>query len=220
MFLSVSEATEKPFMKFRQAVIRAFTSRIFLTKVFVALIFAILLLSSEGWEEKNIVLEEALYLLGVVAVAACLVGRAWSLSYISGSKDSRLITTGPYSISRNPLYFANFLGAVGLGLCTETLTVTLVTIITFAVYYPRVIAAEEKRLLELFGEDFESYRRRVPRFFPAFKGLVEDEEMLVSVRAFRNGLRDLGAIVLALGLLEFIESLHRAHVLPTLFTLY
>ncbi len=199
---------------------QAFAGRIFLTKVFVFFVFSALLFSTEGWEAKSILFEESLYFVGVVMVAVCLVGRAWSLSYISGNKNDRLVSTGPYSLCRNPLYFSNFIGAVGLGLCTETLTVTAMIIFVFALYYPRVILGEERRLQELFGAEFKSYCERVPRFLPSLKFFSEDEKVLVSARAFRNGLRDLGALVLAVGLIEFVEALHKAHVLPNFFVLY
>ena len=159
-------------------------------------------------------------MLGVAFVAGCIVGRAWGLSYISGSKNARLIKSGPYSLSRNPLYFANFLGAMGLALCTRTITVTLIVGITFALYYPRTIDGEEEKLRELFGDEFDEYRSRVPRFFPKLSGLVEDEEVVVGMRSLSRGIRELGAIVLAMGLMEVLQTLHRAGVLPNLFTLY
>jgi protein-S-isoprenylcysteine O-methyltransferase Ste14 len=210
----------RPFVNIQQTVTKSLKSRIFLTQVFGALVFLTLLFSAEGWESRNALLEGSLYLAGVVLVALCLVGRAWGLSYIAGKKNRMLVTTGPYSLCRNPLYFSSFLGAVGLGLCTETFTMTAAVLVAFALYYPGVIRREELELRELFGAEFEAYQRSVPAFFPSFKAFVEDETMLISVRAFRNGLRDLGFFIVVVGLLEFVEALHRAGVLPTLLKLY
>jgi len=199
---------------------RAFKSRISLTQAFAALLFLALMFCTEGWYVRHVIFEESLYFVGVVLVAACVVGRAWSLSYIAGSKKSRLVTTGPYSLCRNPLYFSNMLGAVGLGLCTETFTITIVVLVAFALYYPGVIEREEERLGRLFGAEFESYHNRVSAFVPSLRSFVEDDSMLVSVRALRGGLRDLGAFVVGIGLIEFVEALHEANVLPTLLVLY
>lgn len=196
------------------------TNRMFLTKAFAVLVLGALIFSSEGWNYRNILIEESLFFAGLFLVALCLMGRAWGLSYISGSKNRRLITSGPYSLCRNPLYFSNLLGAVGLALCTETITITLVVIAVFVLYYPRVIDKEEKRLRELFGEEFETYCQRVPRLFPRFKGFTEDENVLISARAFRRGVLDLGALVMAVGLIELVEVLHKANILPSLFVLY
>ncbi len=198
----------------------ALRSRIFLTKVFGLMVISTLLVATSGWEMTSVIVDEGLFMVGVVLVAACASLRAWSLSYIAGSKDSRLITTGPYSLCRNPLYLANFVGAVGLGFCTETLFFPLAIFLVFALYYPRTIGAEEKRLRGLFGAGFERYASTVPRLLPSFSGYVEEDTMCVSTKSFRRGMRDLAFLISLVGVLEFIEALHEAQVLPTLFKLY
>jgi protein-S-isoprenylcysteine O-methyltransferase Ste14 len=40
--------------------------------------------------------------------------RLWCSLYISGYKNSQLITSGPYSLCRNPLYFFSFVGFAAL----------------------------------------------------------------------------------------------------------
>lgn len=199
---------------------KAFSSRIFLTKLFAVSIFALLIVSSEGWEHKFRLFDEALFMAGVMLVALCLVGRAWSLSYISGSKNRVLTTTGPYSLCRNPLYFSNFLGGLGLGLCTETISIPFLIAAVFALYYPGVIEREESRLHELFGPEFEEYARRVPRFLPSVRGFVENESITISTRPFRRGLMELVALVLAIGLIEFVEALHESQILASYFSLF
>jgi protein-S-isoprenylcysteine O-methyltransferase Ste14 len=200
--------------------LRALTGRVFLQRAFVALVFVALLVSSEGWKSRYSLVEESLYLAGVVLVALCLVGRAWSLSYIAGSKNKKLTTTGPYSLCRNPLYFSNFLGGVGLGFCTESVVFPILIAAVFAVYYPLVIRKEERKLQRVFGQEFEGYTRRVPRFVPSLKSFSEEERIVISTKSFRRGIVDLAAIVVLMGLIEVIESLHEAHVLTTYFTFY
>jgi protein-S-isoprenylcysteine O-methyltransferase Ste14 len=34
----------------------------------------------------------------------------------------------------------------------------------FGLYYPEIMAREERRIDELFGESFRQYQQRVPRF--------------------------------------------------------
>ena len=87
--------------------------------------------------------------------------------YSSGYKSSELVTQGPYSVSRNPLYFFSFVGLIGIGLATETVTLTLFLVAFFALVYPAVIAGEEEFLRGKFGDAYAEYCRRMPRFFPA-----------------------------------------------------
>lgn len=55
-----------------------------------------------------------LFLLGLLLVGVATVGRLWCSLYISGHENSELITTGPYSLSRNPLYFFSLPGFAGI----------------------------------------------------------------------------------------------------------
>jgi protein-S-isoprenylcysteine O-methyltransferase Ste14 len=200
--------------------VKTLKKRIFLSQVFGVLVLLTLLLSRESWGINHLVFSESLYLFGVALVATCVVGRAWSLSYISGSKNKKLITTGPYSMCRNPLYFSNFMGAIGLALCTESLILPFLTIVGFSLIYPRVMSREEKKLHRLFGIEFSSYCEKVPRFFPSPRVFTEDDSVIISTKSFRNGLRDIGVFVMGIGFIEFIEALHTAHILPIFFKLY
>ena len=44
-------------------------------------------------------------MVGVTLAIVCIGGRLWSCLYIGSRKNRELVTTGPYSITRNPLYF-------------------------------------------------------------------------------------------------------------------
>lgn len=208
------------FIPVLRTVSRTLQKRKFLSEVFGGLVFLTLLFSKESWDAEYMLFSESLFLVGTVLVAACVIGRAWSLSHISGSKNKRLITTGPYSMCRNPLYFSNFLGAVGLGLCTESLTLPFLITVGFALIYPRAMSREEKKLHRLFGPEFSSYYERVPRFFPSARNFSEDVSVIISTESFRDSLRDIGLFVIAIGLIEFIEALHTARILPIFFKLY
>jgi len=189
-------------------------NRIRMSQLFVLLIVGLLAVSESHWERTF--MDAVLFLVGAVLVGAATMGRLWCSLYIAGYKEGTLITIGPYSISRNPLYFFSFVGAVGLGLATETFTFGVLFALWFALFYPPVIRAEERRLLDLHGARFEDYTRRVPRFFPRFGLLVEPEHYTVRPVHFRNHLLDALWFVWGLGLVELIEAVHMYQLLPTL----
>jgi protein-S-isoprenylcysteine O-methyltransferase Ste14 len=201
------------------ALIKLFVAnRIRMSQLFVLLIMVLLAVSESHWERTF--MDAVLFLFGAVLVGAATMGRLWCSLYIAGYKEGTLITIGPYSISRNPLYFFSFVGAVGLGLATETFTFGVLFTLWFALFYPPVIRAEERRLRELHGARFEDYAHRVPRFFPRFSLLVEPEHYTVRPVHFRNHLLDALWFVWGLGLVELIEAVHVYELLPTLVRWY
>ena len=74
------------------------------------------------------------------------------------------MTTGPNSISRNPMY----VGLAGLLLANATWRGSwagLVPIAGFVVLIDRIqIEAEESALLEKFGAEYDAYRASAPRW--------------------------------------------------------
>jgi protein-S-isoprenylcysteine O-methyltransferase Ste14 len=50
-------------------------------------------------------IHEFLEMAGVSLALLCVAGRMWSSLYIGSRKNRELVTAGPYSITRNPLYF-------------------------------------------------------------------------------------------------------------------
>jgi len=148
------------------------------------------------------------------------MGRLWCSLYISGHKTEKLVTTGPYSITRNPLYFFSLIGAFGVGLASETLVIPAVVLLGFAIYYPRVIKAEEKRLLKIHAEQFDNYVARTPRFFPKWSLLIEPKNYVVHPARFRKDILSALWFIWLIGVLEIIEGIHEAGIVVPIFTLY
>ena len=140
--------------------------RILLSRIAVALVLLLFVFAQSAWESRNEAVEFGLFFVGLILVAIASSGRMWCSLYIAGYKNNRLITEGPYSISRNPLYFFSLIGVVGIGCATETFTFPILLTILFASYYGFVIKSEARRLRGLFGDEYEAYASRVPAFFP------------------------------------------------------
>ena len=192
--------------------------RILISRLFVISIVALILISQSRWEDSLV--GPVLFLAGTVLIGFAVVGRLWCSMYISGYKSGTLITEGPYSMSRNPLYFFSFLGAVGVGLATETLTIPACVFLAFAFYYPMVIKAEQKKLAKIHGDAFNDYCKRTPVFFPSFKLLKEPEEYTVKPKIFRKTLFEVLWFVLLLGFLEIQDGLNHAGLLPIIFKMF
>jgi protein-S-isoprenylcysteine O-methyltransferase Ste14 len=194
------------------------THRLMVSRVF-ALAFFIAVLANESVHEGNLI-STALFLIGLVLVGIATVGRLWCSLYISGHKNEALITTGPYSISRNPLYFFSLLGFAGIGFASETFTLGVVLIVAMLIGYPAVIRQEEAVLRARFGAAFEDYCARVPRFLPKLSGYVEPDTYVVNPRLFRRTMFDVVWFVWFVGIVEVVEALHEYHYVKPLIHLF
>jgi protein-S-isoprenylcysteine O-methyltransferase Ste14 len=93
------------------------------------------------------------------------LGKQWTYEarVIEGHE---LITQGPYSVVRNPIYLGMFGLMVATGLAYATWWALLAAVIIFLSGNRIRIRSEEKLLRETFGAQFDEYARRVPAFFP------------------------------------------------------
>ncbi len=191
-------------------------TRLFVSRLFALGILSLLFLGSSYWSSVPL-FGQTLFLIGVLLAVLGFCGRLWCLSYIAGRKKKALVTVGPYSMCRHPLYFFSLVGGIGLGLCTETLTAALLFALAFVVYYPHIIRTEERFLSENFSE-YSVYKSRAPLFFPRWSGFT-DGSALVNATALRGEIMEGGGFLCCIGLFGFIECLHLTEILPTYFLL-
>ena len=151
---------------------------------------------------------------GIVLIGLAVVGRLWCSLFISGYKSSSLVTVGPYSPCRHPLYLFSLLGFVGIGLTTERLALAAAVALAFLLAYPAVMAQEEKLLRERFGGAFEAYARRTPRLLPRWSGWTEPDEYVVRPRLYRRTMGDVVWFVWAAALVEIVDALHATGAVP------
>ncbi len=194
--------------------------RIPLSRVIAVVLIAIIALSNSEWEETIPAVSTLLFFIGIFLVAIASLGRMWCSLYIAGYKTEVLITKGPYSICRNPLYFFSLIGAMGVGFASETTLIPTILFIVFMLYYPMVIHSEEKELQSLHGEKFEKYAATTPKFFPKLSCLTEPEKYIVNPIVFRKHMFSALWFVWLAGILEIIEELHELKMLPVLFKIY
>lgn len=154
------------------------------------------------------VLEYPAEQLGLIAIAICIIGRAWCSLYIGGRKKQEVVSIGPYSVSRNPLYVFSFIGAFGIG-AQSSLAVGGVFAVACWLVFRVVVHKEERFLSEAFGLQYESYRDRTPRFLPDPALWRDDQEVLVRPAFFVQTIWDGSFFLLALPIFEAMEGIQR-----------
>jgi len=84
------------------------------------------------------------------------------------NQGPELETTGLHKYVRHPLYAGTFLFIIGLFILMPTLA-NLVSVIVIIAYTLIAIRFEEKKLVNVFGEAYRDYQRKVPMIIPALK---------------------------------------------------
>lgn len=164
-------------------------------------------------------LHELIEWIGIVLIVTCILGRTWASLYIGGRKIEELVTIGPYSTMRNPLYFFSVLGAVGVGAQVGSIVVALVCgLIAFVVFYV-VVLQEEKVLIARYGDSFRSYMARVPRFIPKPSLWIDEPTLMIRPPRVLMTFADALLFLLAVPLAEGFEYLQDAGIVPVLFLL-
>jgi protein-S-isoprenylcysteine O-methyltransferase Ste14 len=99
------------------------------------------------------------------ATAIRTLGEQWSLAarVVEGHK---LVTEGPYSIVRNPIYTGMFGMLLATGLAVSHWIGLATAIIFFAIGTLIRVRSEENLLREMFGPEFEEYAHEVPAVIP------------------------------------------------------
>ncbi|TIP40394.1 MAG: isoprenylcysteine carboxylmethyltransferase family protein [Mesorhizobium sp.] len=163
---------------------------------------------------------EVVETIGFTMVLACFLGRLWSILFVGGRKNDELIVSGPFSMTRNPLYFFSTVGAVGIGLMFgSVLAAAMLGLASFLVF--RFTARKEAAYLAgKFGAAYAAYAERTPSFWPNPLLYRDEAQWLFSTGALRNTFRD-GLYFLALfPVIEAVEYARLSGHLPTLFTVY
>lgn len=130
--------------------------------------------------------------LGYIMVSFCAMGRLYTTVFIGGRKNQTLVTDGPYSIIRHPLYLLSLIGIVGIAFITENALVIAVFPVCFVVLYYQLMRREEAYLSAKFADAYRDYMQRTPRFLPNFARYQAPEVITTKPdfvwKAFRDSL--------------------------------
>jgi protein-S-isoprenylcysteine O-methyltransferase Ste14 len=155
-----------------------------------ALALVPLMIFTTGGARSGSWYREGLEGIGLFLIGAGILGRAWSTLYIGGRKARELVTVGPYSVCRNPLYLFAFIAVAGLGVQTGSLVMAGVfTVGAYCIFVP-VVRHEERALRAVFGARFDTYLADVPRFLPRFSLWRDVRSLQVDPRRYRQTVLD------------------------------
>ena len=146
--------------------------------------------------------------IGIVLIFFGILGRLWSILYIGGKKSAEVISDGPYSLCRHPLYLFSTIASFGFALMLQSLIFALfLTILVFLVLFATA-ANEEAKLRELLGPAYGDYARKTPRILPRFSLFRSEAEVTFRVKTLRVNFAD--ALVF-LGLIPVAEAINWWH---------
>ncbi|MBM4252857.1 MAG: isoprenylcysteine carboxylmethyltransferase family protein [Deltaproteobacteria bacterium] len=122
--------------------------------------------------------------LGTLIVVLGELVRIYSVAFIGSVSRTRnvetagsaLITSGPFSYVRNPLYVGNFLITVGLAVFSGVGWIVFVAAALFGFQYYCIVKHEERLLVGRFGTAYEEYMTQVPPWVPTKWPTLENLE--------------------------------------------
>ena len=109
--------------------------------------------------------------LVLIGIGTCVL--VWSVRefYVTGrgtlapwARPTRLVTTGPYRVTRNPMYLC--VAFVLAGWCTlwDSTGLRIYALVTLCILFTRVLWLEERWVAREFGVQWDAYRARTPRW--------------------------------------------------------
>jgi len=129
------------------------TYAVFLPMV-VSFVYAVFLPLQLGttWLYSGLIL----YLFGVVFTIVAI------RNFATSPKD-KVITKGLYRFTRNPMYIGMLLMQLGVGIVGESWLYLLLTVVLMILLHANS-SAEERFCLYRYGDDYEEYMSRTPRW--------------------------------------------------------
>ncbi len=160
-----------------------------------------------------------LNILGWFVFLAGMLLRLWSTLYIGARKEWTLVSEGPYSTCRNPLYLGSLLIGLSFGLFLPSLAFMAILSTTAIIYAFGTVRAEEQTLLRNLGEPYARYCERTPRFWPKFSLFHSPESIEIRAKGLRIEFKRLLRWIWVPMALEILGQLRSMPWYPGLFHL-
>jgi protein-S-isoprenylcysteine O-methyltransferase Ste14 len=104
-------------------------------------------------------------LLGLAIMTwAAMLFRKVGTSFQLYGESSSLVTSGPFHLSRNPIYLGMLIWLIGLAVLLGSLVAFAFPLVFFMLASFYVIPLEEKSMERMFGKQFVEYKQQVRRW--------------------------------------------------------
>lgn len=115
---------------------------------------------------RSQIIGAALVVVGVLipAIAITLFRRAGTEVSPTSKTNAKLVTTGPYAFTRNPMYSGVIIASLGVALFFGRRLMFLTPLIVFLITNFVLIPFEEAKMRRQFGAEFDAYTKRVRRW--------------------------------------------------------
>lgn len=193
--------------------------RLYALRSFGLAMAVLILIGDPVWRDHPII-QKSIQFIGAALVIGAVLGRLWSTLYIGGRKNITLMTKGPYSITRNPLYFFSTVGSVGAGLVFGSLTLGALTGAAVGVILYATSRGEAALLHTHFGSSYEQYARQVPLFWPQPCRYKEANDTTFDPQALKRALGDTILFLLVIPFAGAVDLLRHSGLLPRLIMLF
>lgn len=156
-------------------------------------------------------LEKKWFLPGLLVSLAGQLLQLWCFATIKTKKQ--LTTGGPYMFVRNPMYLGRFFLIFGILMMTGNIWILLIYTIVYYFYMTNRVNREEKLLSELFGQDYENYKKDVRPYLPTYNNRFDSLRLFVfDSGSFEqnHGVRNMAAVAICyvvLFIFTFIKPL-------------
>lgn len=124
--------------------------------------------TSSGISYLNPIIESFGVVLCALGIALAIwarvyLGRNWGMPMTLREKPE-LITTGPYSVIRHPIYTGILLAVLGSAFSSSI--VWLIPFVLIAIYFIYSLRIEEKDMMQQFPKEYGQYKKRTKALIP------------------------------------------------------
>ncbi|MFW9778231.1 MAG: methyltransferase family protein [Candidatus Heimdallarchaeota archaeon] len=111
-------------------------------------------------------------LFGFIVISLGIILNFWAFKVLGNNnttidfngKTTRLVTTGPFQISRNPMYLGGVVLSLGIAVTLGSLSTFVFPLALLLILNTYYIPYEEMNLEKEFGDEYREYKRRVRRW--------------------------------------------------------